>query len=218
MASQIVPFCTVERRACHNPSTEICTAPICVIPRFNRRSPTLAHATISKTVNRVLSLNLCSCTIALRSNRFRRRLEFRAPAPSSPGNRPRDVPTLRAPRAASGTLRLRGTDACARCYPRALRERCARPPASGNNTRHRNGSHPPSSPLSTSADTRYEEAGGRCDRRELRRAGNPAWPWIREVPCRAWHGQEKPGPFRNRVLLQTRWSSELSLWFHRADQ
>src|SRR5271165_1552068 len=63
MASQIVPFCTVERRACFRPSREMWTAPIWVIPRFSRRSPTLAHTTINKTMHRVLNLNLCSCDI-----------------------------------------------------------------------------------------------------------------------------------------------------------
>src|SRR5208282_773924 len=33
------------------------------MPRFNRRSPTLAHSTINKTVTRVLNFSVCSCVI-----------------------------------------------------------------------------------------------------------------------------------------------------------
>src|SRR5712692_535356 len=58
---QIVPFVMVERRACCKPAGEISTAPICVMPRFSIRSPTLAQTTIARIMTRVLIRIRNSC-------------------------------------------------------------------------------------------------------------------------------------------------------------
>src|SRR5260370_4921880 len=61
--THIVPCVIVERRACCTPTGEISTAPICVMPRFSIRSPTLAHTTIARTMTSVLIRIRNSCPI-----------------------------------------------------------------------------------------------------------------------------------------------------------
>src|SRR5215472_2107774 len=67
MPIQMAPFSTVRRKACDKPVGETCTAPICDIPRFSIRSPTLAHTTIAKTIISVLMRNRRSVAIGERS-------------------------------------------------------------------------------------------------------------------------------------------------------
>src|SRR5438309_11452229 len=61
--AQIVPFVKVSRNACVSPEAVSWTAPICDIPRFNIRSPALAHTTIAKTMTSVLIRSLLSLAI-----------------------------------------------------------------------------------------------------------------------------------------------------------
>src|SRR5438132_3666385 len=61
--AQIVPFVNVSRNACVSPEAVSWTAPICDIPRFNIRSPALAHTTMAKTMTSVLIRSLLSLAI-----------------------------------------------------------------------------------------------------------------------------------------------------------
>ena len=60
MPSQIIGLATVSPNACPRPLAVNCTAPILDMPRFNSRSPTLAHTTIAKTMTSVFILSLLS--------------------------------------------------------------------------------------------------------------------------------------------------------------
>src|SRR6202030_2832443 len=61
---QMVPLVMVKRRACHRPAGEIWTAPICIMPRFSIRSPTLAHTTIVRIMTKVLIRIRRSCLMS----------------------------------------------------------------------------------------------------------------------------------------------------------
>jgi hypothetical protein len=63
MPTQIVSFVTVSRNAWASPEAVSWTAPICDMPRFNIKSPALAHTTIAKTITSVLIRNLLSLAI-----------------------------------------------------------------------------------------------------------------------------------------------------------
>src|SRR4029077_2733839 len=79
---QMIGFVTVSQNACFSALAEIATAPICVIPRFNIRSPTLAHTTIARTIISVLIRSLFSLAI----DEFLRRIQYLVAARSRAGN------------------------------------------------------------------------------------------------------------------------------------
>src|SRR5690349_21862975 len=63
IASQIVALVTVSRKACPIPCAVNATAPTWAIPLLSSRSPTLAHATMAKTMTSVLIRSLLSLGI-----------------------------------------------------------------------------------------------------------------------------------------------------------